>query len=227
MITMKLLVYLSIGTIAMLVPIAVQTRWYAIRSWKSIPLAVCLTVVGTVGTYILFFVENGWIGGTSFYGAVFFVPVIFLPIARLMREKASDLLDICAPAECVMLMIMKIQCTISGCCGGREIVLLGSQVTVQFPSQIAELLNAIILFCILFLLSRKERNRGSIYPWYMLTYGCTRFILNIFRESWITTNMLLPYGNIWSLVAIVVGSVWLYALWRTKESTGKKAGLCE
>ena len=220
MISLTLAVYLGIGTLAMLIPIAVQTKKYKISLWKSIPTAFFLTITGTIGTYLMFFIENHWIGGTSFYGAVFFVPVIFPLLAKLLHESRADLLDICAPAECIMLAIMKVQCTLSGCCGGREITIPGSLEIVRFPSQIAELINALILFAILFWISSKKKRRGSIYPIYMLLYGCTRFVLSIFRESWVTTEMFLPYGNIWSLLSISLSILWLIQIQRKSMSRG-------
>lgn len=210
MISLKLLVYLSIGTAAMLLPIMIQGKWNNIKPLKRVVIAFILTICGTIGTYILFFIENGWIGGTSFFGAIFFVPILFLPLARLLKIPYGILLDICAPAECIMLTIMKIQCQISGCCGGREVCFMGKEFI--FPSQIAEMINALIIFVILIFLAHRKNNIGKIYPLFMVVYGISRFVLNIFREVWITTDMVLPFGNIWSLLAIMVGIIWLIVI---------------
>jgi len=189
----------------MLIPITILTRWYQITLWKSVPTAVLLTVTGTIGTYILYFIENHWIGGTSFYGAVFFVPVLFTLAAKLLRESYSDLLDICAPAECIMLVIMKIQCQISGCCAGREIYLPWNQAYVQFPSQIAELLNGLAIFAILMWLAKRGKNRGNLYYWYMILYGVTRFFLNFLREDQSVFAMGLAAGSFWSVWSVLFG----------------------
>lgn len=207
MISLKLLFYLAIGTAAMLVPIMIQGKWNDIKPLKRVAIAFLLTICGTVGTYILFFIENGWIGGTSFFGAIFFVPILFLPLAKLLKIPFGILLDICSPAECIMLAIMKVQCQISGCCGGREVCFMGEEFI--FPSQIAEMINALMIFVILMLLAYRKNNIGKIYPLLMVIYGISRFILNIFREVWITTDMILPFGNIWSLLAVMVGIIWL------------------
>ena len=205
MISVKLLFYLAIGTAAMLIPIMIQSSWYNIKWYKSILIAILLTVAGTIGTYILYYIENGWIGGTSFFGAVFFVPLLFFGVAKMLKMPYGTLMDICAPAECIMLSIMKVQCLISGCCGGRGISFAGN--TFVFPSQIAEMINALIIMIILMAISRKERNRGLIFPYYMVIYGISRFVLNIFRDVWVTTDMIIPYGNIWSIVSIIIGVV--------------------
>jgi phosphatidylglycerol:prolipoprotein diacylglycerol transferase len=196
----------------MLLPVMIHSNWYKIAVWKRIVLTVCLTVVGTTGTYIMFFAENGWIGGTSFFGAVFFVPLPFIGIAKLLKISVGDSLDLCAPAECMMLAIMKVQCLLSGCCGGRILFENAEGVAVRFPSQLAEMINAIILLILLMIMAYKGRNRGELYPWYVLLYGISRFILNFFREGFVTTSMLIPFGTIWSVVAMILGTVWLVVL---------------
>lgn len=207
MISLKLLIYLSIGTLAMLVPIIILGAWYKITLQKRVVLAVLLTIAGTIGTYILFFIENGWIGGTSFFGAIFFVPVLFLPVAKLIKVPHGVLMDICAPAECIMLVIMKLQCFVNGCCAGRIVHFENNEFV--FPSQIAELVNALLLFFVLMFIAYQRKQYGRIYQWYMIIYGFSRFILNILREEWIVTEMILPFGNIWSIVSILCGTVWL------------------
>lgn len=221
MLTPQFLVYLSLGTLAMLVPLLICASWYGIKPYKCVIIAIMLTVVGTSGTYLFGFIENQFrFGSRSFYGAVFLIPVIFGLAARLLRVSYGDLMDLSAPAVCVMLVLMKVLCKIEGCCGGRELFVTAEGISVFFPSQIVELVNALILSAVLLVMSRKERFRGRIYPWYLVIYGCTRFVLNIFREAWATKEMLLPFGNIWSLVAILIGVVWLIAAQRKIESTG-------
>lgn len=209
MISMKLLIYLSIGTIAMLFPIMLQAAWYKIRLWKSVPIAIALTISGTIGTYLWFFIENHWIGGTSFYGAVFVVPLIFLFIAKLSHMSYGDLIDLCAPAECVMLVIMKVQCIINGCCGGRALCVNTEGLTIYFPSQIAELINAFVICAILMIVAYRKINRGNIYPLYMLVYGVTRFILNTFRADQSEFLFGMPPGHVWSLLSVIIGILWL------------------
>ena len=209
MISGKLLVYLAIGTLAMLVPIAYQVRWNNKPLWKSVPISLALTVCGTLRTYIWFFMENGWIGGTSFYGAVFVVPVLFLPLAKAFRVPYRELLDLCAPAECVMLAIMKVQCQISGCCSGRALFTTDNGTVVYFPSQIAEMINAIIIFAVLMVFAYKKIERGNLYLWYMTIYGTSRLILNFLRAEHSDFLLGLPPGHIWSVLAIAVGVMWL------------------
>lgn len=219
MISLNLIIYVSIGTVAMMLPILLQGYWYGIKWWKRVLLALSLTVTGTVGTYLLFFIENGWIGGTSFYGAVFFVPCLFVLAAKCLSLDYRWMTDLSAPAECIMLVVMKVQCLIHGCCGGRTICLANGTEFV-FPSQTVELINALVIAVILILMSRKEKHRGKLYPWYMVIYGVSRFALNLLRGGTKPFALGLPAGNVWSLVAIITGALWLLVISRRKTKQG-------
>ena len=207
--TVKLLVFLTIGTIAMGIPLVYMANNYGISKGKAIFLTFILTIVGTVGTFLMYYVENQCWGGLSFYGAVFLVPAVFLIVAPILRITYSKAMDFCAVGECVMLALMKVHCMMGGCCLGRTLFEMSDGTVIRFPSRLVEMAVAIILFAILFGFSRKRLKRGGLYPWYMLMYGSTRFFLNMLREVWVEKTMLLPFGNIWSLCAIVVGSAWL------------------
>jgi len=200
---------LSVGTGAMLVLIAILMRCYKVKLWKSIPIALLLTITGTLGTYIWFFLEASSFGARSYYGAVFLVPLGFWYVAKWMRIPYGALMDFCAPAECVMLAIMKYQCLVDGCCGGILLPasLLGPNTI--FPSQIVELINALLLMVILMAMGFRKKHRGKIYAWYMVIYGATRFILNFFREYNPPLLLGLPAGHLWSLLSIFIGVLWL------------------
>jgi prolipoprotein diacylglyceryltransferase len=204
------MIFLLLGTLAMLIPICIQAKWYGVKWWKTIVIALLLTVSGTLGTYLWFFVENGRFGGRSFYGAVFIVPVLFILVSWVFRIPYGKLMDLCAPAECIMLVLMKALCVLEGCCKGRILF-----ENVRFPSQIAELVNALILLVILMYLSHKKENRGKIYPMYLLIYGASRFVLNFFRDVWAETWM--PMGTLWSILAMVIGGGMLVYLKKKNE----------
>ena len=141
--------------------------------------------------------------------------VVGIVVAMLLRIPYGRLMDLCAPSECVMLTIMKLQCLADGCCGGRTICLANGAEFV-FPSQIVELIDAFAIAVILICMSRKEKHRDKLYPWYMVIYGATRFVLNLFRGGTTPFALGLPAGNVWSLVAIIIGTVWLLAVSRRK-----------
>lgn len=200
---------LVVGTIAMAAVMLLPRRWQAgLPMWKTLLSAAVLTVLGVLGAKLMFLIESGFWAGASFYGAVFFPPLIMVLLALLLRVPPLALLDLCAPAECVMLAILKMQCAVNGCCVGILLTITADGTYIRFPSQIIELLNALVLMVMLLWLIRKGTWQGRIYPIYMLLYGITRFILNLLRD---TKPFLLglPAGNFWSLVAIVIALIWL------------------
>lgn len=200
----------------MLIIMMICRRWVAIGVLKTVVFAVLLTVCGLASVKIMFFIESGRWSGLSFFGAVFFEPIFLMLLALLLREKWSTLLDLSAPSICGMLMVMKTECLKTGCCKGRVLFENAAGEAVRFPSQLVELLAAVALAVFLIWLMRNAKNRGKIYPMFMVSYGAVRFILNLCRETkpyvWI-----LPAGNFWALIAIAIGILWLATL---KQTTG-------
>lgn len=207
--TPKTMIALSAGTGAMLVLILILMRLYRVKLWKSFPIAIILTITGTIGTYIWFLIESSMFGGRSYYGAVFLVPLAFVYLAKLMRIPYGDLMDFCAPAECIMLVIMKYQCLVDGCCAGRVMLEIAADGSVVFPSQIVELINAFLIMALLMGLAICKKARGKLYAWYLVIYGGTRFVLNLFRADVTPFLLYLPIGNVWSILAIFIGILWL------------------
>lgn len=207
--SVKTIIALAAGTLAMLILMLIIGIKYRIKLWKCVIVSISLTIVGTIGTYLMFFVENSVFEGCSYYGAVFFVPIVFLYYAKLIQIPYKDLMDLCAPAECVMLAIMKCQCLLAGCCGGRVMYLTPEGAAVMFPSQIVELVNALVIMAVLMGLAFVPKLRGKLYPIYLVVYGITRFVLNCFRMEQFPLLAGLTPGCLWSLIAIFIGILWL------------------
>lgn len=213
------IIVLLIGTFVMMIPMFIQARKYRIKVWKAVPASFVLTVIGTLGTYLWFFVENLSFGGRSFYGAVFFVPIVFLLFAYVIKIPYGQLLDLCAPAECIMLSLMKVKCLMDGCCQGRILYMTELGEIVRFPSQLAELIVAYLLVWILLIMSFRTENREKIYPWYLILYGASRFVLNFFRDEWASYDGgMIPLGTVWSVVAVIGGIVWIVVYNKRKKT---------
>ena len=196
---------IGLGAVAMFLSMLLRKKHFPqVAIWKMVLLTLWLTITGVLGTMVLAYIEMGKFGGTSFYGAVFMVPILILP-AMLMRITYKDILNLCAPAECAMLLVMRFDCLDKGCCFGRYLPAL----EFQFPSQIAEMVVAITIMITLIKMHRKNR-QVQLYPWYMILYGVCRFILQGFRyggtDPWV---LGLSQGHFWSLIAVVIGTVWL------------------
>lgn len=121
-----------------------------------------------------------------------------------------------------MLAILKVQCVLDRCCQGIILYVNQQNIYVRFPSQMIELMIAILLFVLLLILSYYTRYRGILYPMTLIMYGGTRFLLNFLRDDWARMremNLPIPLGNIWSLVAITVGAVWFIVSTKQKATS--------
>lgn len=214
--------FIIIGILSMLVPMLIMSIWYNVRKYKVVISAIILTVFGVVSTYTWFWIETGRWLGRSFFGAVFIIPIAVILVSKLLRIPYLDLMDLCAPAECVMLILMKVKCIIDDCCVGRVLFVSSNGAEVVFPSQIAELVNALILSVVLLILSKNPKRRGTIYVWYLLLYGITRFILNWFRAESEPFALGLTAGCFWSLCSIVIAVSIFAFIKRKKPSNTQK-----
>ena len=207
---------LSIGTLLMIIVMVICRKWRHTPLWKTIVVPFLLMVAGVAGVRLLFYIENGSFDGTSFYGAVLFVPIMFVIVKLVFFMPYGQLMDLCAPSECIMLAVMKVQCIVNGCCWGRILCINAAGEEIRFPSQIVEMAVALILVVVLILMMRNPKNHGKIYPFYMILYGSSRFVLNLLRE---TTDFIwiLPAGNVWSIVSIAAGLLWLYILKKSRD----------
>ena len=211
---------ITLGMLAMIVLMILRRKLYPeVPIWKMIVLGFLLTVAGVAGTMIMFFIENGHFGGTSFFGAILFVPLLILP-AMLLKIPYKTILDLCAPSEAVMLAVMKLDCLSRGCCVGKYLPTLG----FQFPSQIVEMIASLVVMFVLLWMERRNRH-SHLYAWYLLLYGATRFVLNWFRYGTKPWIWILPNSIVWAIVSMIIGVIWLVvaAKLQAKESKAKTA----
>lgn len=221
-ITVTLAIFLIIGAILMCIPIALQMKWYGIALWKISIVSISIVITGFFGSEILFFLENGFWGGKSFFGAIFLSPLTFFFVAKLIRIPYLESLDICATAGCLILALLKVQCLVEGCCQGITLFMNSDYVYVRFPSQIVEFVVALILVVVLLVLSHNKANRGRIYPMTLVMYGMARFVLNFLRDDWDRAhnmNLPIPIGNIWSIIAVAIGVTWLMMVRRKQKNS--------
>ena len=183
--------------------------------------SLLLTLFGALSTMILAYIEMGKFGGTSYFGAVFLLPVFLLMFSYLFKlKKTSYLFDLMSLMGSATLVIMKIRCFIEGCCAGRILFYFKDSSPFIFPSQIAEGVNGLIILAILLVLIFKNKYKGKLYFIFMLIYGITRFILSFFRY-YKPVFLNLAMGHIWSICSIVIAAYVLYC-YKELENKEKK-----
>lgn len=199
------------GSIARLPALVIEGKRHNCRVWKVFPLTIVLTVVELVGTMILFYIENGYFGGMSYYGGILLMPLFCALVALIFRIPYSNLMDMCGAAAGGMLAVMRLECVYFGCCDGIDIT-LPSGATFAFPSPIVELVTVLFLMAIVLWIGKDRKYDGKLYPIYLILYGTTRFVLNWFRAGNEPFVWILPPGNFWSIIAVVIGLVWIAIL---------------
>ena len=206
----------------MLACILYQRKHFSLSVLQSIVFTICLTAIGVAGAKIMYFLESGlqsW-GGISFFGSVFLIPVLMPLLGWLFRLKRGQTLDLCAPCVAVMIATLRVNCFLSGCCGGWQVCV--GTLCFHWPTQILESLCDVAILH--FLLNRKDLQvrMGLGYPWFMLLYGIMRFLIEFLRDTpkdW----LMLSHGQWFSACAVLAGGMILLAAKRRKDTNAENS----
>lgn len=208
--TFETKMWLFCGLLLMLFVSLFRYKKYNLNIYKLFSSSIMLFVSGILGLNIMFFIENGFWGGISFYGTILIGPIILFPLLYLIKIPFFDVLSLYTPCICIMHILMKMNCYRIGCCSGNEVY----NSIVPIPLQVLEAL-AILIIMLLLLLFEKKVNKRYIFPVYLILYGVIRFVLNLFRDN-ITIFYYLPIGNIWSIVSILFGILLICYLYKKR-----------
>lgn len=146
--------------------------------WLAFPLAL---VVSNLANWFLFpdLLETSWIyrlsqGGFSFYYgmlAFFGFAALFLKVSRL---PSMFWINQFVPSMLIFHAFGRVGCSLSGCCYGKEIVLLGFPII--FPAREIEALALFFLYRIFI-----KKIRTDPFFWYLTSYSILRFFLEFGR----------------------------------------------
>jgi phosphatidylglycerol---prolipoprotein diacylglyceryl transferase len=190
-----------------------------------------------------------WEGGMVLYGGLIGAS---LAGSWWCRTRRMDLLrtgDILAPAVLIGIALGRLGCLTAGCCYGRPIdwgtgiewpwglVFLSGQVPSALrgiplhPTQVYASLNALLLFGLLMALRRRQRFDGQVVAAFLLAYGATRPLLELFRLD-LERGFVLPdaIGETLSTsqaisIPILLGGAGLYVWARARARTEGVLGL--
>ena len=171
-------------------------------------------LVSLAGAKILYYLENISVlmtrgirlNGVSFFGAVFLAPLGGLLATKITGEKWRDLMDFYTPSLVLMLAVLRVGCYVSGCCGGISVTLGGIYISV-FPAQLTECAGDLLILAGLLLYEKYWDRTGRLYPFFMVYYGCLRFLLEFVRDT--SKNLLgMSHGQWFSVIAVIIGG-WL------------------
>lgn len=160
-------------------------------------------------------------GGMSFHGGLVGAVIAEVIGARIVRMPFATVADLCVIAAPIGLFLGRCANFINGELWGAAtdlpwgVVFGGSAGTVaRHPSQLYEaLLEGVVLFIVLFALSRKvpPRNQGTFLGTFFLLYGVFRFAIEFVRQPDAHIGYLaggwLTMGQVLSMPLIVLGIV--------------------
>ena len=195
-----------------------RRKQYGMSVLAAILYMLTHLTVGIFGAVTLFAAKNEFtsFSGMAFYGGIFLILVTMPLLARLFRLTPGQALDVSAPALAAYSAVFRFGCLVEGCCGG-SLCNLGS-ISFRWPTQMMESFGDVLILAVLLQMSHKEKKQGLLYPTFLVMYGTMRFVIECLRDM---EPLLfgLTEGHWNSLLAIVIGSVWLF---RKSGKSGKQ-----
>ena len=190
-------------------------------AWAVPFFTIAHVAVGVLFVKVFAFLESGGrsgLGAMSLFGAVFFMPAAYWLGSKIFKRNASDVFDVFSICMIFTLFCARINCLIAGCCLGRQI---SASVSSRWPVREAELVYYVIFLILMIPRVRKAVSGGKTYPLYMLSYGCIRAVLEVFRES--SSEGILHIAHIWAFISIALGLSIYIELSKGRDRRGKRA----
>ena len=230
--------------------------YFVAKRWKLgmsednlLTLMVCAIVGVVLGArigYVLFYGDGYYLshpleilafnqGGMSFHGGLVGLLIGGAVAARMTRIPFLTLADLGSIAAPIGLFFGRCANFVNGELWGAPTdapwgVVFGGAAGMmsRHPSQLYEaLLEGVVLFLVLYLLSRKRppRPRGTFLGVFLILYGTFRFLMEFVREPDVQLGYLwggwLTMGQLLSVPLILVGvGVFVYALVTKKPQEG-------
>ncbi len=224
---------------------SITKRWHLRFDVDALLVIVLCGLIGVIAGgrlgYVLFYGNGSYFeqpleifmlseGGMSFHGGLIGCLIAGVVAARLTGISYLTLADLGAIAAPIGLFFGRCANFINGELWGATTdlpwgVVFGGLAgdIARHPSQLYEaVLEGLLLFIILFVLSRKvpPRPRGTFFGVFMICYGICRFLIEFIREPDAQLGYLwgewLTMGQVLSVPLIVVGSITLVYAYKRK-----------
>ncbi len=208
-----ILTFAALFTIAWL--LAVRKRlnmpWYA-----AVLLGALHVVYGVFCVRVFARMEGAGSGSMSLFGAVFFMPVAYYLGAKLFKRPMAEVFDLFAVPMIFTLLCARCNCLIAGCCLGTFI----PGMELRWPTREVEVIFYAAFLIVFIPRVLKKKTHGEVYPFYMLSYGVLRFILEFLRVT-DRTESLFHLSHVWALISAGIGLAFVLYL-RKKNSVSPK-----
>lgn len=192
------------------------------KAWQVGLTCLGFTVCSVLSAMAFAMLESLISGGTlspgaiSTYGIYFVCPIPLLAAAKAAGKDGRSWLDVFALYAMPSLFFLRINCLLSGCCGGRRI----GATDFHWPTREVELIFYVAMLLVLLRRERAGAVKGTAFPLLMVAYGLFRFAEEWFREG---GTGLLHLAHGWSAIACIVG-LGLYLEIKENSKRGKSRG---
>lgn len=173
-----------------------------------------------------------WQGGFVSVGAFTFTVAGMLIYLRVRRLNFFRYLDIAAVAVPVAIFFVRVGCLSAGCCYGKPTDFFfhlvfnnpntsAGQNYLGIPlhaAQIYDMLNALFMAVILYLIKRYKQFHGQMFAIFLLYYGVSRFFIEFLRgdrDRGLFFNNTLSTGQI-SMIIFFIAGVIIYVMQHKK-----------
>jgi len=173
-----------------------------------------------------------WDGGMSFHGGLVGILLAGLVVARRKGVPPLRLYDLGAVGAPIGIFLGRLANFINGELWGRPtdvpwgMVFPGAPGTApRHPSQLYEaLLEGLVIFVVLTVLSRKRRGDGFIIGTLFALYGVFRIFVEFFREPDIQLGFVAGSFTMGQLLSVPMVAAGLWLIWRAMRSGPESPG---
>ena len=218
---MSIVLFCIISVSATFFFLIARYKKYHISILKTFIITLTIAVAGFLGSYVMFFLENGKWYGRSMFGGILLFPIFLFPISKILKIATEDLLDYATIPGAFLLAFAKFNCYLAGCCGGK-VTRHVDGIPNFFPSQLVEMSVSLLIVILLFVLEYKNKINHLMCPVCIVLYSITRFILDFFRWSQEIFALGMTAGRFWSLISFLIGIIWIVIKMRRKQGLNEK-----
>jgi len=167
-----------------------------------------------------------WDGGLSFFGALALCLVVVIWFTRRRDLRLTRVGDLLALGVAVGYPFGRIGCFLNGCCYGLPTdhvfgVTFPFDEVVRHPTQLYSAGAGVLIFLLLWILSRKKSFDGFLMWVFLILYGVYRFVIDFWRVSPPAGIDALTVGQLVSLAVVTVSGLALYFTWRRAQSSAE------
>jgi prolipoprotein diacylglyceryltransferase len=200
-------------------------RKMSIKLWKALVILVSGYAIRRILVPLTLAVETALIGqyaGVALTRIFLFTIPLYMLVFRLLKIDRNRGFDFVGLVLILVQAMAHIGCVFTGCCCGEttEVPLLWNPELQRyvFPANVFESLTTFAIFAIMLICFKKKRmNTGGImYACLLLGHGFARLFWDYFRTG-PDVVIGLSILQLWALLLIIGGGVWIYLYLLKKE----------